>query len=130
MSNSVPIDIEHFKKVLQNKEQELITETTQLEQTARDSRVAEVQDPMDEVTSDEGKTAAFNVSSITADMLSQVRAALQRIDTGEYGICVDCERPIGEKRLEAVPWTPYCIEDQERHDKEDKLEPSPFDSVI
>ena len=130
MSNSVAIDTEHYREILTAREQELSTETTQLEQTARESRVAEVEDEMDAVASDEGKTAAFNVSSITANMLSAVRAALQRIDAGEYGICVDCERPIGEKRLQAVPWTPYCIEDQEKHDKEDQAGPTPFESVI
>lgn len=124
------IDTEHFKKVLQDRERELADETTQLEQTGRESRVAEVEDPIDTVISDESKTAAFNVSTITANMLLNVRAALQRIDAGEYGICVDCERPIGEKRLEAVPWTPYCIEDQEKHDKEDQAEPSSFDTLI
>ena len=47
-----------------------------------------------------------------------VREALTRMDEGVYGKCVACGRDIGEARLNAVPWTPYCIEDQEKLDKE------------
>jgi DnaK suppressor protein len=49
--------------------------------------------------------------------LQQVRAALQRIEDGTFGYCIDCGKPIEPARLDAVPWTPYCREDQEKHDK-------------
>ena len=35
-----------------------------------------------------------------------VRAALDRIEEGTYGTCIDCEEEIGIKRLKALPWTP------------------------
>lgn len=41
--------------------------------------------------------------------LSRVRAALQRIDDGDYGYCVSCDEPIAAKRLEVDPATPTCI---------------------
>lgn len=44
----------------------------------------------------------------------QVLAAKQRLDDGSYGICVECGRPIGEERLEALPWAARCIKDQEK----------------
>ncbi|HVB75154.1 MAG TPA: TraR/DksA C4-type zinc finger protein [Ktedonobacteraceae bacterium] len=37
-------------------------------------------------------------------LLTEVNQALQRIEQGTYGQCVDCGRPIPEKRLEAIPW--------------------------
>ena len=37
------------------------------------------------------------------------QAALERIDAGTYGICAVCGEQIAEGRLEARPWTPYCI---------------------
>lgn len=123
------IDTGHYKQLLESKEQELNDEIARFTEEARESQTAEVEDPLDEVTSSQAKAAAFSVSSIAAETLSAVRAALQRIESGEYGICVDCGREIGAKRLEAVPWTPYCIEDQEKHDRE-QAEPSQFDSVI
>lgn len=123
------IDTGHYKQLLESKEQDLNDEIARFTEEARESQTAEVEDPLDEVTSSQAKAAAFSVSSIAAETLNAVRAALQRIDSGEYGICVDCGREIGAKRLEAVPWTPYCIEDQEKHDKE-AAEPTAFDSVI
>ena len=41
--------------------------------------------------------------------LAQIEAALERIDAGTYGICAVCRDEIAEGRLEARPWTPYCI---------------------
>lgn len=40
--------------------------------------------------------------------ISQIRAALQRIEAGSYGACVRCGEPIAEARLDALPWTPLC----------------------
>ncbi len=42
-------------------------------------------------------------------LLSEVRAALKRIDDGSYGSCVVDGEPIPEKRLEAIPWAARCV---------------------
>ena len=44
--------------------------------------------------------------------LRQVEAALGRMESGSYGICLRCEEAIGPKRLDALPWAPYCVECQ------------------
>ena len=54
-----------------------------------------------------------------ARSLVQIGEALQRIDDGEFGICLDCEEPISAKRLAAVPWAGYCLRCQEKRDRED-----------
>ena len=87
-------------------------------QQARNAREAEVEDPIDQVTSAEGKAVAFEESSREWQTLTQVRDALQRIEKGAYGNCVECGRAIEPARLEAVPWTPYCRADQEKVDRE------------
>ena len=45
-------------------------------------------------------------------LLVEIEAALGRIDEGTYGLCTNCGRPIGEERLEAVPYATLCIEDK------------------
>lgn len=40
--------------------------------------------------------------------LRMIRAAVARINSGDYGICTHCGNEIGEARLSALPWTPYC----------------------
>jgi DnaK suppressor protein len=50
--------------------------------------------------------------------LREVRDALGRIDTGTYGVCLDCGQDIKLKRLAAVPWASTCIICQEAADSE------------
>jgi DnaK suppressor protein len=49
--------------------------------------------------------------------LREVRGALERIDAGSFGICLNCEEEIGAKRLAAVPWAAFCIVCQEAADR-------------
>ena len=44
-------------------------------------------------------------------LLAQVTAALQRIEQGTYGACASCGKAIGKARLDALPYTLYCVED-------------------
>jgi RNA polymerase-binding transcription factor DksA len=46
--------------------------------------------------------------------LTEINAALRRMDEGTYGICEACGKPIGAERLAAIPWTRLCIDDQRR----------------
>ncbi len=44
------------------------------------------------------------------DTLGRIEAALERIEDGVYGSCVECEGRIPKTRLNAIPYTPYCID--------------------
>jgi DnaK suppressor protein len=46
-------------------------------------------------------------------LLREIGDALERIEQGSYGTCMDCEEPISVKRLDAVPWARYCVTCQE-----------------
>src|SRR6476619_2329580 len=41
--------------------------------------------------------------------LEQIESALVRIEDGLYGVCVECESKIPKARLQALPYTPYCV---------------------
>jgi DnaK suppressor protein len=43
------------------------------------------------------------------DILEKVEAALERIEDGVYGSCVECEAKIPKTRLNVLPYTPYCV---------------------
>lgn len=45
--------------------------------------------------------------------LQEVNDALGKFDNGTYGQCKRCGKPIGEKRLRALPEATHCIECQE-----------------
>lgn len=40
--------------------------------------------------------------------MNRIKAALARMDEGEYGYCTKCGEAISEERLDLVPWTPFC----------------------
>jgi DnaK suppressor protein len=41
--------------------------------------------------------------------LAKIEAALERIEEGVYGLCLECEGKIPKTRLNAIPYTPYCV---------------------
>jgi RNA polymerase-binding protein DksA len=43
-------------------------------------------------------------------IMDQIGPALERIEQGTFGTCQECGRPIGEERLQALPYTPYCVD--------------------
>ena len=52
-----------------------------------------------------------------AALVRQLRSAMERLDDGSYGICLQCEEPISPRRLKAVPWADFCISCQETADQ-------------
>ncbi len=46
------------------------------------------------------------------DQITEVDAAIGRVGEGSYGNCERCGKPIGDDRLEAIPWARFCLEDQ------------------
>ena len=44
-----------------------------------------------------------------AKILQAIEEALERLDSGAYGLCRDCGEDIAAARLNAIPWTRVCI---------------------
>jgi len=74
-----------------------------------------IEDPLLEAGfADAGQATAERVNLLTMvkslrDTLREVDAALDRMETGTYGRCQKCGKPIAEERLEALPATRLCI---------------------
>ena len=62
----------------------------------------------DERASDSAEATAI-LRRRDEDRLKAVNGALDQIDAGTYGQCRDCGQEISIERLEAEPWTRYCI---------------------
>lgn len=54
-------------------------------------------------------------------LLAEVEEALKRIEQGSYGLCVQCQRPIPEKRLLIIPWAARDVACQKQHDAQELL---------
>ena len=62
----------------------------------------------------------FELGNGDRRLLREVMTALRKLDEGGFGECERCGEPIGEKRLDALPFARYCIECQRRLEREDK----------
>ncbi|MGH9458930.1 MAG: TraR/DksA family transcriptional regulator [Thermoanaerobaculia bacterium] len=76
-----------------------------------------IQDLADKAASAYSKELNFSLSDSDREILVQVGDALKRMDRGGYGACTNCGATIGERRLQAIPWTPFCIDCQELQEK-------------
>ena len=87
-------------------------------------------DALDEVQHAAERELAIRNLDRESSLLRNVRAALRRIDDGSYGVCLHCEEDISPKRLNAVPWTPYCIQCQEAADRNREEMTESFDDLL
>ena len=76
-----------------------------------------IQDLADKAASAYSKELNFSLSDGERNLLMLIEEALVRTGEGTYGTCTNCGNQIGEKRLQAVPWTPFCIDCQELQEK-------------
>jgi len=107
------VNIERFRKRLREMERMLAQRIERSTATAREQYEESARDVGDESVSDELKDEEFAAADLDSTTLTEVREALKRIDEGTYGRCTVDGEPIDEKRLEAMPWTPYCLKHQQ-----------------
>ena len=96
-----------YERFLRSKREELMTQLADHWQEMVADRV-----PDDSY----GLASQTLLEDMTADtlerehrLLSEVEAALERLEEGEFGICQGCGQHIPQRRLEALPWARYCV---------------------
>lgn len=57
------------------------------------------------------------MAEVESRELNQIEEALNRMTSGEYGDCLECEKPIPLARLEALPYASHCIKCQVQMEK-------------
>lgn len=77
-------------------------------------RGREVQDRGDEANTDQWREANAAMIDHNEVEIQKIQAALSRMDSGTYGLCVNCGEPIGFDRLKAWPLANRCVECQSR----------------
>jgi DnaK suppressor protein len=83
----------------------------------RDDIVIEkASDALDQVQLMGDRELAIRNLDRDSSALRQIHRALSRIANGTYGVCLNCEEDISQKRMAAVPWAAFCIKCQEKVD--------------
>ncbi len=119
-------ELNKFRQVLETKHAELADILKRRDEIA----IEKSPDAIDEVTRAAERELAIRNLDRESNLLRNVRAALQRLDDGTFGICGHCEEEISPKRLAAVPWAPYCIKCQELADRHEHTDGDSFDVLM
>ena len=117
-------ELNKYKAMLEAKQAELSIGLLNREDIA----IEKSADALDEVQLAGERELAIRNLDRESNLLRNVRGALKRIADGSYGVCMHCEEDIKPKRLEAVPWTKYCIRCQEAADRHE-FEAEPGESI-
>ena len=105
--------VEKYRKMLLAEERNLLASLRRAGESSREQPGMGIGDSGDDSVISEVKESLFGQADRDKKRLSEVQAALQRIKTGAYGKCLDDGEPIDSARLEAVPWTSYCLKHQQ-----------------
>ena len=106
------MDAQAYKRRLLDLEASLSSRAARERGLAGDQLIDSAADVGDASVADEAASEDFTEAELDATVLQQVRDALRRIDEGTFGRCMVDGGPIEVKRLDAVPWAPYCIKHQ------------------
>jgi len=107
------MDVETYRDALLRKRGELLGGTKPL-QWSMENNSGRQGDMADQAAGNNEVHIQLKLKQTDAKILQAIEGALQRIEEGSYGICRDCDEPIAEARLDAIPWTRVCISCKEK----------------
>jgi RNA polymerase-binding transcription factor DksA len=102
--------LEKVKQELVERKRELQEELMRL---YKEKFSDEVQDQGDQALSSTMELLSSSLQDSRVEEYNRITRALDMIEDGSYGICVDCHEPISEKRLKSYPDASRCIVCQE-----------------
>ncbi len=103
-------DYSKYEARLQALRDEMVSRINAIEKDLHHEDQPVEKDFAEQVTQGENDDVLTALDDEARETVRKIDAALLRIRTGTYGICEQCGNPIGEKRLEVVPYTTLCIE--------------------
>jgi DnaK suppressor protein len=101
---------ETYRQMLLDKRERVISGMgVKFDTIAKMGRVAEE----DQAQLSHDEFVSLRLNSLDYGQLRLVEEALDRVQSGDFGVCLACEQPIPSKRLQALPWARYCVPCQE-----------------
>jgi DnaK suppressor protein len=102
-------DVERLRQTLEFQRHEARQFLRRMEQQAQSLDAEATQASADRCVISMSKESLFERSSQRRTVLRLIEAALERISDGSFGICVACGEEIQDQRLQALPWTQFCL---------------------
>src|SRR5688572_133873 len=120
-SDMTKVQLKKFREMLEAKRDEIIKRAQQTLDQDMALDTDDLPDEMDLASSEYLQSFTFRLRGREKVFLDKIQKAIEKIDSGNFGVCDDCGDKISIKRLEARPETTLCIrckEDQERVEKD------------
>jgi DnaK suppressor protein len=118
------VDTERFRTLLLEERQRVLDAIDNIHTENPGSLGDETDEPLfqdnhlgDVATATFDREMASTLEDNSNHVLGEIDEALARIDAGTFGTCQACGGPIGEDRLEALPWATLCIEDKRKQER-------------
>ena len=108
-------EAQEFARVLTDKLAELTNQRQGRDSITIETRADEVEECLLAAERDIALMGLGRMSSTCR----QIEAALKRVRDESFGVCTRCEREIGQRRLQVIPWAALCIRCQEALERED-----------
>jgi DnaK suppressor protein len=112
---------EYFRRKLNKWRSELLDEASETRQNLQETSILEP-DIADRASTETDRSLELRTRDRARKLISKIDEALQRIDDGSYGYCIETDEPISVQRLEARPIATLSLEAQERHEKMEKIQ--------
>ena len=110
-------ELEKYRRLLEQKKSELSDELAKARDAEEETTEESTQDIADKAVSSYTREFLYSLTDGERTVLLRIDEALNRIDDGTYGYCLNCNVQMSDKRLAAVPWTPHCVDCQELAEK-------------
>ena len=99
-----------YEELRADLERRLADMLTRLASIKRDVTREHSGDSAEQAQERENDEVVDAIGNETAQSIRDIRAAIERIDEGSYGICDSCGKEIGEARLKVVPEATRCVD--------------------
>jgi DnaK suppressor protein len=106
-------EINRFKRILEAQRAEVLQHLQCADREAQSLDDDLALDSADQCVVSISKESLFERNSQRRTQIRLIEGALDRISEGKFGICLGCAEPIQSRRLEALPWTQFCLPCQE-----------------
>jgi DnaK suppressor protein len=110
-------DMEKYRRLLEDKKAALSAEIAKTRSAEEETTEESTQDIADKAVSSYTREFLYSLTDGERSTLLQIDDAIARVDEATYGLCIHCGSLMTEKRLNAVPWAPYCLDCQELSEK-------------
>jgi DnaK suppressor protein len=109
-----------IKEMLLKKREDLVQEISRRSKASTESGAQDIGDILDSVSEERTRELDMILTDREKRKLAQIDDAIDKIDENTYGLCEDCGVKIPKARLRVLPFAKYCVECQEKTEREEK----------